>query len=90
MLMNHVSFQVILCMLFFNMDIAKKKKHTTLGNPTATDADGLLLDVNIQEINDGGQTRKEKRRDVEQFFHPAVVKLVNGKQKKYCTCKFCP
>ena len=75
-------------MLFFNMDIAKKKKCTTLGNPTVTDADGLLLDVNVQEISDGGQTCKEKWWDVEQFFHPAVVKLVNGKQKSTVLASF--
>jgi hypothetical protein len=72
------------------MNIAKKKKRTTLGNPTATDADGLLLDVDVQEIDERGQTREEKRQDVDQFFHPAVVTVVNGKQRKHCICKLCP
>lgn len=46
------------------------------------------MDVDVQEINDGGQIHEEKWWDVEQFFHPAVVKLVNGKQKSTVLASF--
>ena len=67
-----------------------KKKSTTLGNPQATDTDGLLVDVDVQSINEGPSTREDKRQDVDHFFYAAVVKDVNGKPKKYCVCKLCP
>jgi hypothetical protein len=54
------------------------------------DADGLLLDVDVQDINDETLSREEKRRDVNQFFEQAVIKEVNGKKKQYCACKRCP
>jgi hypothetical protein len=31
--------------------ITAKKKQTTLGNPVATDAEGFLMDIDIQEID---------------------------------------
>ena len=71
-------------------DVVIGKKRATLGNPVAIDADGLLLDVDVQSINDNPPTREDKRQDVNQFFHAAVVKEVNGKSKKYCVCKLCP
>jgi hypothetical protein len=69
-----------------------KKKCPTVGNPTAVDKDGFLLDIDVQDINDDLDvpSREDKRRDVDEFFEPAVVKEVNGKQKKYCACKLCP
>ena len=67
-----------------------KVTQTTLGNPVAVDSDGLLMDVDVQPIDDSQPTREEKRQDVDQFFCIAVVKDVNGKSKKYCTCKICP
>ena len=60
-----------------------------LRNPTAVDAEGLLLDVDVQDIDDAS-LREEKQWDVNEFFEPAVIKEVNGKQKKYCACKLCP
>ena len=63
---------------------------TTLGNPVAVDSDGLLMDVDVQPIDDSLPTREDKRQDVDQFFGIAVVKDVNGKSKKYRTCKICP
>jgi hypothetical protein len=66
-----------------------KKKTATLGNPQAVDEDGLLVDVDVQQVNDHPSTREDKRQDVDQFFHPSVVKDVNGKSKKYRTCKLC-
>jgi hypothetical protein len=62
----------------------------TLGNPIAKDADGFLLDVDIQSIDDAGSSREDKRRDVDKFFHPSTMNDVNGKQKKYRVCKLCP
>jgi len=53
------------------------------------DAEGLLLDVDVQDINNAPSC-EEKRWDVDEFFEPAVIKEVNGKQKKYCACKLCP
>jgi hypothetical protein len=53
------------------------------------DSDRLLADVNVQPIDDVGQSRKDKRRDINEFFHPAVVKVIQGVAKKYSTCKLC-
>ncbi len=66
-----------------------KKKMATLGNPQAVDADGLLVDVDVQQVNDNPTTREDKWQDVDQFFHPSVIKDVNGKSKKYRMCKLC-
>ena len=66
-----------------------KKKIATLGNPQATDVDGLLVDVDVQSINDNPSTCEDKRQDVDHFFDTTVVKDVNGKSKKYRTCKLC-
>jgi hypothetical protein len=62
----------------------------SLGNPVAVDADGLLMDVDVQSIDDSTPTREDKRQDVDHFFCIAVVKVVNGKSKKYRACKICP
>jgi hypothetical protein len=71
-------------------DVITGKKCTTLGNPVAVDADGLLMDVDVQSINNNPPTREDKQQDVDQFFCTAVVKDVNGKLKKYCACRVCP
>jgi hypothetical protein len=63
---------------------------STLGNPTAVDSDGLLMDVDVQGLDDVPVTREDKRRDVDNFFHPAISKVINGKTKRYCLCKLCP
>lgn len=74
------------------MFLVGKKKYGTLGNPTAVDADGLLVDVDVQSlaVNNNPSAREDKRQDVDQFFYMAVIKHVKGKPKKYCTCKICP
>jgi hypothetical protein len=74
------------CSYFF----LDKVNRATLSNPVAVDADGLLMDVDVQPIDDNQPTREDKRQDVDRFFGIAVVKEVNGKSKKYCTCKLCP
>jgi hypothetical protein len=74
---------------FFGIVLGKKKS-TTLGNPQATDVEGLLVDVDVQSINESPSTREDKRQDVDHFFHTAVIKVVNGKSKKYRLCKLCP
>ena len=37
-----------------------KKKSVTLGNPQVTDADGLLIDVDVQLVNDNPSTCEDK------------------------------
>ena len=64
-----------------------KNKHAILGNPVATNEDGLLIDVDIQSIEDNPVMCEDKRQDVDHFFHNEVVKDVNGKSEKYCACK---
>jgi hypothetical protein len=54
------------------------------------DAANLLIDVDVQPLDDNTSAREDKRQDVDNFFHTAVAKDVNGKSKKYCTCKLCP
>jgi hypothetical protein len=75
-------------LMFF--DVLGKKKSVTLGNPQATDADGLLIDVDVQLVNDNPSTYEDKRQDVDNFFRATIVKDVNGKSKKYRVCKLCP
>jgi hypothetical protein len=67
-----------------------EQKRGTLGNPIAVDADGLLVDVDVQSVDDNPPTREDKRQDVDQFFYSAIIKDVKGKLKRYCTCKLCP
>jgi hypothetical protein len=67
-----------------------KKKNATLGNPWAINTDGLLVDVNVQEVDDTPSTCEDKQLDMDHFFPTAVVKEVNGKSKKYRTCKSYP
>jgi hypothetical protein len=61
-----------------------------LGNPADVDSDGFLVDVVVQPVNENTPAYEDKRCDIVQFFHPAVLKVVNGKTKKYSTCKLCP
>jgi hypothetical protein len=48
------------------------------------------VDVDVQPIDKDSPMREDKRRDVDQFFYPPVVKDINGKKKKQCVCKICP
>jgi hypothetical protein len=71
--------------------LADKKARASLGNPADVDSDGLLADIIVQPVNEEEPpSLEDKRRDTDQFFHPAVLKVVNGKTKKYSTCKLCP
>ena len=57
------------------------------------DDDGLLVDVDIQEIDidDAPRTtREDKRQDVDRFFLGARIRDMNGKSRKYRLCKICP
>jgi hypothetical protein len=74
---------------FLSDVVSGKKKSTTLGNPQAIDADGLLMNADVQLVNDHSSTREDKRQDVDQFFRTACVKEVNGVSKRYCMCKIC-
>jgi hypothetical protein len=67
-----------------------KKKSATLENPQAINVDGLLVDVEVQDVDDNPSTHEDKHQDVDHFFCTAVVKEVNRKSKKYCKCKLCP
>ena len=48
------------------------------------------MDVDVQLVDDSPPTREDKRQDVDNFFHTAIVRDVNGKSKKYRDCKLCP
>lgn len=79
---------VVHCLLIANT--TAKRKRPTLGNPDDRDDEGFLMDVDVQSIDDDtAPSREEKRRDVDEFFQPAITKEVNGKSKKYRTCKIC-
>jgi hypothetical protein len=47
------------------------------------------MDVDVHPIDDSPPTHDDKRQDVDHFFGTAIVKDVNGKLKKYRTCKLC-
>jgi hypothetical protein len=83
-----LSNNFIICLVL--IIIIAKKKHGSLGNPLAVDEEGLLLDVEVQMVDKDPPTREDKRRDVDQFFHPPVDKEIDGKIKKMCLCKVCP
>jgi hypothetical protein len=70
--------------------VTAKKTRASLGNPVDVDNEGLLVDIEVQSIEEEAPTRADKRRDIDQFFHPAVSKTTGDKIKKYCTCKLCP
>lgn len=67
-----------------------KKTRASLGNSTEKDNEGSLVDTEVQPGDIDAPTRKDKRRDIDQFFLPAVSKSINGQTKKYCCCKVCP
>jgi hypothetical protein len=70
--------------------IIAKKKSATLSNLLVTDADGLLVDVDVQSIDDSVPSMcEDKQQDVDNFFHATIVQEIKGKLKKYCTCKLC-
>ena len=48
---------------FFDI-VLGKKKGTTLGNPQATDSDGLLVDVDVQPVDDNLPTCEDRQQDV--------------------------
>jgi hypothetical protein len=75
--------------LVLNLVTANRSK-ATLGNPTDVDEEGLLLDVEVQQVHEDVRTQGDKRRDIDQFFDPAILKTINSKVKKYCSCKLCP
>ena len=54
--------------LFFSMSFNSAR----LGNPTAVDADGLLIDVDVQSVEDNPPIHEDKTLDVDQFFYTAV------------------
>jgi hypothetical protein len=75
---------------FFNSNIiADKKTCALLGNSADIDNDGLLMDVDVQPVDEDVLTpmHEDRRRHIDQFFHPPVLKVVNGKTKKYSICK---
>jgi len=80
--------QIILCSPL-NI-ITAKKTHRSLGNPVNVDSDRLLIDVDVQPIDNIGEAQEDKRRDINEFFLPAIVKVIQGVTKKYSTCKLCP
>lgn len=41
-------------------NVSGKKKSVTLGNPQATDADGLLIDVDVQPVSNNPSAREDK------------------------------
>jgi hypothetical protein len=61
----------------------------SLGNPVDVDKDGLLVDIEVHPIEEDPPAQ-DKRRDIDQFFHPAVLKSIGDKIKKYSMCKLCP
>ena len=76
-----------------SVNAKKKGPSGTLGNPVTVDDDGLLVDVDIQEIDidDAPRTtREDKRQDVDRFFLGARIRDMNGKSRKYRLCKICP
>jgi hypothetical protein len=66
-----------------------KKKCVTLSNLVDEDKDDFLLNIDVQSIHKDAPTQEDKWCDVNEFFHATIMKDINGKMKKYCTCKLC-
>lgn len=75
-------------LLFLNVVTAKKTRKS-LGNPTEVNDEGFLKDVDVQVI-EKEPTREDRRNDIDYHFREPVLRSVNGKMKKYCSCKLCP
>ena len=81
------------CCVVISVNAKKKGPSGTLGNPVTVDDNGLLVNVDIQEIdiNDAPwTTREDKCQDVDRFFLGARIRDMNGKSRKYRLCKICP
>ena len=71
------------------------KNNATLGNPDAVNAEGFLVDINVQSVaEDHAPGDVDKTQDVKEFFHPVFAKEVTGKdgkgkKKLYRKCKLC-
>lgn len=72
------------------------KKGPTPGNPDAVDADGFLVDIEVQSVDEGeGPADADRTQDVKEFFYEPFAKEViakDGKKKSklYRKCKLCP
>lgn len=66
-----------------------KRKCAKLGNPVEKDKDGFLMDINVQLVDLDPPSREDKHHDIDAFFRAPALRNVNGKQKKYWTCKLC-
>ncbi|KAG6888671.1 hypothetical protein C0992_007878 [Termitomyces sp. T32_za158] len=64
-------------------DTPVKKARISLGNPTAMDDNGYLVDINVQSIVEEQELREDKRRDIDWFFHQPIMKEINGRQKNF-------
>lgn len=72
--------------------IANKKARKSALNATETvDSDGILVDVDVQSIEDGGKSRSDRTRDISAFFdEPIPHKGKNGQTQLHRKCKLCP
>ena len=75
--------------LFLLTIVIAKKIHASLGNPVALNSEGFLTDIDIQSLDEDSLTWEDKWHDINHYFSAPVVMMVNGKTKKYCSCKIC-
>ena len=87
---SQVSPCEIVVQLLLISSTAKRRCRPTLGNPDDRDADGMLIDVDVQSIDDAtALSNEEKWWDIDEFFKAAVTRCVEGKSQKYHACKIC-
>lgn len=72
-----MSHKILRFLLFLNVVAAKKTRKSS------------STEVDVQAIVNA-PTREDKRCDIDYHFREPVLRLVNGKMKKCCSCKLCP
>jgi hypothetical protein len=70
----------------------KAKRHKSTTDPTEVDSDGILVDIDVIDVNaiTMKMSRKDSNRDLDQFFTEVVsTPGIDGKVRKVRTCKLC-
>ncbi|KAJ3531266.1 hypothetical protein NM688_g7598 [Phlebia brevispora] len=69
---------------------ARKKRQSSSKPKDDVNDDGILMDINVQEIEDIQPSVSERRKDIDQFFRPTTDRRgINGRMKPHRQCKLC-
>lgn len=69
----------------------QRKSAVVPTEPELVDADGILIDIDVQSLTEPVSTREAKTADIDKFFGATFDHAgANGKVKKHRKCKTCP